>query len=188
MSEPRASRQPSSWPALPGIHVILQPCPHPRGPLPPAGWGAGQDAESRTGYPPGRRGRGWGITPSPPVAQMGSCTSPAEPTRPVPLTATPALHSSSNKKKKKKTPDRPSSAESRRHLNQLSRDNSGAGSQESCRVGGWGELGTKRWSGASAARSHCSSRAREGVWPTAFAHGTLWGRKGRALVPACDPG
>lgn len=40
--------QPSSWLALPGCHVIPEPFPHPKGPLLPAGWGAGQDAESHT--------------------------------------------------------------------------------------------------------------------------------------------
>ena len=67
--------------------------PPPEGPLPPAGWGAGQDAESRTGY--ARKG-GWAHRP---ITQMGSCTSPAEPTHPVPPPRVPSQQQQQEKKK-----------------------------------------------------------------------------------------
>lgn len=68
--------RPSSWPALPGCHVMLEPFPHREGPPLPAGSGAGRDAES---HALGRGGPG-------PGARMGSRSglSGADPVLPAP--------------------------------------------------------------------------------------------------------
>lgn len=111
----------SSWLGLPNCHVIPSPSPTPEGPPLPAGWGAGQDAESHTCWARGvtTLSHIWGAGPNRANPVPGSLRQQQEQTQTI------------------------SAAESRHHLNHLPRLDRGAGSKVSSpgpgqKVAEWG--------------------------------------------------